>query len=195
MSSIWKQQMKEKIKPKIEGVELVAQSHIFRVEAVSLTFSNGEHRVFERLLTRRPAVLIVPILKDSSGQLQIVLVKEYAVGLDKYELGFPKGLVDVGESPIEAAQRELQEEAGYKADQLIELRRLSVMPGYMMHGTTIVLAQNLHPSSLPGDEPEPLDVVLWPLDDVHSLIHHPDFSEGRSIGALWLALEKIKEAL
>lgn len=181
--------MSEKIKPHIESVELLAQTHIFRVEAVSLQFSNGVQRVYERLLTRRPAVLIVPILE----QKELVLIKEYSVGLDKYELTFPKGLIDQGETVLQAANRELQEEAHYGAHELTELRRLSIVPGYMMHETNIVLAQKLYPSVLEGDEPEPLDVITWPLTKVDELLDHPDFSEGRSIAALWLALKYINK--
>ena len=175
-------------KPKIKQVELVARSHIFRVEQLQLEFSNGVERVYERLVSRYPAVLIVPVLEST----HLVLIREYSVGLEKYELTFPKGLVDPGETALVAAQRELQEEAGYASKELVLLRDLSIVPGYMMHKTTIVLAQSLYASSLPGDEPEPPEVVLWPINKIDELLAHPDFSEGRSMAALWLALRHLE---
>ena len=45
----------------------------------------------------------------------MLLVREYAAGVHRYELGLVKGRIDAGESPVEAANRELMEEAGYGA--------------------------------------------------------------------------------
>lgn len=173
-------------KPEILHTEIVGRTQIFRAEAVDLKFSNGVQRKYERLLSRRTAVLIVPILND-----HIILIREYAVGLDNYELTFPKGLVEENETVLQGAQRELQEEAGYAARELTFLRDLSLSPGYMTHKTAIVLAQDLYTAPLVGDEPEPIEVIMWPVAEVDKLLQHPDFSEGRSMAALYLALQKI----
>ena len=176
-------------KPKILQEDVVAQSHIFRVETVALAFSNGEHRVFERLVSRRPAVLIVPIWQDT----HIMLIREYSVGVDRYELTFPKGLVEHDETLAAAALRELQEETGYGAHEITELREMTIVPGYMTHKTTIFLAKDLYVAPLPGDEPEPIEVVKWPLDDIEGLLAQHDFSEGRSIASLWMALRQMEK--
>lgn len=173
--------------PKILQAQIVAQSRIFRVEELTLEFSNGEQRIFERLMSRRSAVMIVPILQGT----HLVLIREYSAGIDKYELTFPKGLVETEEALLAAAERELQEETGYAARQLTQLKEFTIVPGYMMHKTTIFLAQDLYFSPLSGDEPEPLEVVTWPLNDIDGLLQQPDFSEGRSIAALWIALRQI----
>ena len=92
-------------------------------------------------------------------------------------------------SPEYAANRELMEEAGYGARQLTVLRSLTLAPTYMSHQTHLVLARDLYPQRLPGDEPEQLDVVPWKLDALGELILREDFSEGRSIAALFIARE------
>ena len=58
-----------------------------------------------------------------------------------------------------AAQRELQEEAGFAAKELTPLRQISLSPSYMGNQIQYIIAEGLYPSSLPGDEPEPLAVV------------------------------------
>src|SRR5690625_5388082 len=63
---------------------------------------------------------------------------------------------------------------------------LTLIPGLMEHRSRIVLARDLYESRLPGDEPEELDVIKWPLDDLVTLIQREDFSEGRSIAALYM---------
>ncbi|MGB3620927.1 MAG: ADP compounds hydrolase NudE, partial [Ketobacter sp.] len=51
----------------------------------------------------------------------------------------------------------------------------------------IVLAQDLYPKTLPGDEPEPLEVVEHPLEDIESLLAMDDFTEARALAALYMA--------
>jgi ADP-ribose diphosphatase len=50
----------------------------------------------------------------------------------------------------------------------------------------LVIARDLYPSKLEGDEPEPLEVVRYPLADIDELITQADFHEGRAIAALYL---------
>ena len=110
-------------------------------------------------------------------------------GLHRYELGLVRGRIDRGETPLEAADRELKEEAGYGARRLTVLRSISLAPTYMSHQTHLVLAEDLYPEKLEGDEPEGLDVVPWRLDKLHELMLREDCSEGRSLAALFIARE------
>ncbi|MBB1202026.1 ADP compounds hydrolase NudE [Enterobacteriaceae bacterium 89] len=176
-------------KPTLHKVETVARSRLFTVESVDLEFSNGERRVYERMRpSNREAVMIVPIVDD-----HIILIREYAVGSESYELGFSKGLIDPGESAMEAANRELKEEVGFGARQLTFLKKLSMAPSYFSSKMNIMVAEDLYPESLPGDEPEPLPQVRWPLSDLMALLDDPDFNEARNVSALFLVREWLKE--
>jgi ADP-ribose diphosphatase len=88
---------------------------------------------------------------------------------------------------MDAAQREIQEEAGFGARDLIPLRTVSLAPGYIQHRTHIVLARDLFAQRAQGDEPEPIEVRSWPLDELDALLERQDFNEARSIAALYLA--------
>ena len=163
----------------------------YRMEHLDLEFDNGERRRYERLHGRgHGAVIVVPLLDDDT----VLLVREYAAGVHRYELGLVKGRIDAGETPLEAADRELKEEAGYGARSLQVLRSLSLAPSYMSQQTHLVLARDLYPERLPGDEPEELEVVPWKLAKLHELILRDDFSEGRSIAALFIAREWLQHA-
>lgn len=173
-------------KPLCKKKSVIAQSRLFTVEELDLEFSNGAQRVFERIKNRgNGAVLIVAVTAAHS----LLLVREYAAGIDSYELAFPKGVIDPGESALEAANRELREEVGMAATQLDWLRSMTLAPGYFGSRIELVVAQGLYPSPLPGDEPEPLEVVEWPLNAVQELLEQPDFTEARSIAALFLVQE------
>ncbi len=161
----------------------------YRMERLDLEFSNGERRHYERLHSRGfGAVIVVPMFDADT----VLLVREYAAGLHRYELGLVKGRIDAGETPLQAANRELQEEAGYAARSLQVLRSISLAPGYMSHQTHLVLARDLYPQRLPGDEPEELEVLPWKLDALGDLVRREDCSEGRSIAALFIAREWLR---
>ena len=169
-------------KPTILNIETVARSRLFTVESVDLEFSNGVRRVYERMRpTNREAVMIVPIVDD-----HLILIRE------SYELGFAKGLIDPGESVYEAANRELKEEVGFGANDLTFLKKLSMAPSYFSSKMNIVVAQDLYPESLEGDEPEPLPQVRWPLAHMMDLLEDPDFNEARNVSALFLVREWLK---
>jgi len=157
---------------------------LFKVEKVDLEFSNGVKRTYERLLSHGLGAVIVVAMRDDDT---VLLVSEYAAGLHHYELGLVKGRLEPGETVLEGAQRELKEEIGFGAHDLLELTALSLAPGYMTHITHVVLARNLYPEKLQGDEPEELEIVPWQLSDLHTLVQRPDCTEGRSIAALYIA--------
>lgn len=174
--------------PKIHDRRELDPGEMFRIEQVDLEFANGQRRRFQRLKSKGlGAVIVVPLLDDKT----VLLVREYAAGLHHYEMGLVKGRVEAKEDILQAAQREMREEAGYAARQLEELTTLSLAPGYMTHVTHVVLARDLYPSRLEGDEPEEMEVVPWPLADLHKLTARPDCTEGRTIAALYIARDHI----
>ena len=175
-------------KPEILATEVVAQSRLFKIESLDLRFSNGVERTYERMKpSGRHAVLVVPVTEQGD----LLLIREYSAGTERYELGFPKGLIDQGESASEAANRELKEEIGFGAKALQPLKEVVLAPSYFSSKMTLFLAQDLYPEKLDGDEPEPLQIVRWPLSQAEELLHHMDFAEARSITALFLALKQL----
>lgn len=172
--------------PKILARRRTESSRFLKTEQVDLEFSNGERRTHERLLGSGLGAVIIVAMRDADT---VLLVSEYGAGLDHYELGLPKGRLDAGESVVEGANRELKEEVGVGARMLTVLGDLSLAPAYMTHKTHVVLAQDLYEQRLPGDEPEPLQVVPWKLADLHLLLARDDVTEGRSIAALFMARE------
>lgn len=173
---------------RVSRCQTLAQSRLFTLETVDVAFWNGAHRRFERVRgSGRGGVLIVPVLDDGT----VLLIREYAAGTERYELGLPKGRLEGAEDVLEAANRELMEEVGYGARQLVPLRRLSLAPTYLSHVTQVVLATDLYPESRPGDEPEPMEVVSWPLRDVPGLLAAEDITEARSLAALYMARDHL----
>ncbi len=168
--------------PRIIGRATVARSRLFRVDAVDIEFGNGARRRFEQLVgSGDGGVLVVPVCGAD-----MLLVEEYALGVDRYELGFVKGVVETGEAPEDTAQRELAEEIGFRATTLEALGSFTLMPAYSDFSSHIYLARGLEPESRRGDEPEPLRVQRWPLAAIDELRRDSRVSDARTHLALLL---------
>lgn len=177
-------------KPEILKRDLIARTRYFGVEQLELRFANGVERVYERLKAPTiPAVMMVPLLNEKT----VLLIREYSGGMENYQLTLPKGAMDPGESVEQAANRELMEEVGYGAKRFTSLKKLSLSPGYMGHMINVLLAEDLFEQRLPGDEPEPLEVIAHPLEDIDSLLARDDFTEARALAALYMVRDIIRK--
>ncbi len=178
-------------KPKITRAEIIAQTRLFRVERLDLRFSNGCEVQYERLHSSAAgAVLVVPMLDAAT----VLLIREYAAGVDRYELALPKGRIEAGETPQAAANREIMEEIGYGAKKFTHLKSVTLAPGYLGHTTHMVLAEELYPERHPGDEPEAIEVVPWPLENLTALLALEECTEARSIAALFIVREMLRRS-
>ena len=174
--------------PEVLNSEIIARTRFFRVEQRDLRFSNGTEVSYERLVgSSNGAVLIVPMLDADT----VLMIREYAAGVHRYELALPKGKIENDETILDAANREIMEEVGHGARQLEHLTSLTIAPGYQSHCTHIVLARDLYEQRREGDEPEEIEVVPWRLSRINELLQHEDCTEARSIAALFMAREHL----
>lgn len=177
--------------PTIDDRRVVAKSKLFSIEELDLTFSNGVKRQYERMQGAGRGAVMIVAMPDADT---VLLVREYCAGTHTYELGFPKGLIDPGESSELAANRELKEEIGFGTNQLVEIQKVAMAPGFFAASMNIFIASDLYEERLEGDEPEELDIVAWKLSEYKTLLAHPDFNEARSIAALMLVKDYLSES-
>lgn len=177
--------------PKILNTQTLVKTRLFHIQSVDLEFSNGVNVQYQRLKgSSTGAVLVVPMLDDDT----VLLIREYAVGVERYELALPKGHIEKDEDMLAAANREIKEEIGYGASKLEHVTSLTLAPGYFNHTTHVILAQELYPQRLPGDEPEAIEVVPWRLSMLMELLERDDITEARSIAALFIIQQRLKHA-
>lgn len=130
-------------------------------------------------------VLIVPLTSEG----QVMLVVEPSAAFGKTTLILPGGETEPGEPYAETANRELQEEIGYKADRLDFLGELRPYSKYLAVQSFVYLARDLHASRLRGDEDYRIDVKHVPLTVFESLISVGRLLDARVIAALYMARE------
>ena len=171
--------------PKLKEVRTVATTRFFRIEEMDLRFANGEERTYERLAGGGRAAVIVVAVNDAD---ELLLIREYCAGFHEMQLTLVKGASDLDESLEDAANRELKEEIGMGARNMRFVKNVTVAPGHMGFTINVMLATDLYPERLPGDEPEPPELVTWPLARLDELMAGEEFREARAIAALSLAI-------
>lgn len=102
---------------------------------------------------------------------QAVLVEQYRYGTEEPTLEIPGGMVDTGEKPLEAAQRELLEETGYRSDAWSSLGKVSANPAIMTNYTHMYLAENcVFEGAENPDTHERINVHKIPVQDFLELV-------------------------
>jgi ADP-ribose pyrophosphatase len=117
---------------------------------------------------------------------RIVLVRQYRYPVDDFVWELPAGRLDPGESPEEAAQRELQEEIGHRAGRLDKIVFFHTTPGFCDEAMHVFRATGLEPSARPGDEDERIEVRAFTLEELEDMIDRGEIREGKTLVALLL---------
>ena len=165
--------------PKILKQKSIFKSKLFDIKQADIEF-NGITMKYEIISgTGSGAVMVVPFIEND-----IIFIKEYAAAIDDYMITFPKGKIDKGETIEEAANRELQEEVGYKSKEIKLIKKLYLAPGYIDHMTYVMVAKDLSVSSLSGDEPEELEAIRVHRDDVINFLDKNEIIDSRVHAAL-----------
>ena len=125
-------------------------------------------RAVHTIVTAHDWANVVPLTDDG----RIVLVRQHRFGIDGPSLEIPGGLVDPGESPLEAARRELREEAGYEAGALTPLGALYPNPALQPTRLHMFVARGCTPAAHgPAlEELEDCAVVLVEVAELPRLI-------------------------
>lgn len=101
----------------------------------------------------------------------VVLIRQYRIGTNTITTEIPGGTIDPGETPLEAARRELAEETGYVSDHWEELGRVEPNPAFQSNTTHTFLARHAwRAGEQTPDENEDIEVEEYPLDQVPGLL-------------------------
>ncbi|MCA1900342.1 MAG: NUDIX hydrolase [Chloroflexi bacterium] len=123
---------------------------------------------------------------------EAVLVKQFRHAAQAVVWEFPGGVVDDGENPLEGARRELAEETGYTAANLIEVGRFYPNPALQTNWMYAYLAFNAEKTDIQRlDEAEDIEVHLVPLDELIAMAKRGEFLNGLQLAVLLHALAHI----
>jgi len=135
---------------------------------------------------------VVPMVEGAEGA-RFLMVRQYRHGSDKVSVEFPGGVVEKGEEPAAAAERELEEETGYRAASIVELGWTFPNPAFMDNRHRVFLARGCEPTgSTSLDEHELIDAFLVPAWEVEASMGRPPYSHALMAAALFMALRELR---
>lgn len=168
---------------------LVYKGPVFELFEDEVILPNGRVMCKSRI-EHRPTIGVVPYLGE--GRIMLIRQHRHAVGASLVEI--PAGTMDKGdESPEDCAQRELAEEAGYRAGRLVKLFGGYLVPGYADEFMHFYLAFDLVRAPLPPDEDEFIETMTCDLPDALRMIRNGTIIDGKTALALFLAADYLRE--
>ncbi len=174
-----------KLKEKQLSSEKVFTGKLLQVYRDQVRLPNRNHSVREYI--KHPgAAVVIPYL----GKRRLLFIRQYRYPVQQVVTEFPAGKIDPGELPDKTMQRELAEETGYYAAQLVKLVPIHTSVGYSNEIIHLYWANYLKPSGQPGDEDE--NIILHPmtLTEAMSQLKQGKLTDAKTIIALFWA-EKI----
>ncbi len=167
---------------KINHQKTVLKTNLFEVKKVTLSMPDDGERNYD-LIEIQNAVTILPIDEDGF----VYFVSQFRVGAGKELLELPAGKIEDGEDPTESAERELREETGMAAREMLPLGGFYMTPGYATEYMYCVLARGLYPSPLTPDADEHIQVTRVPYPSVLEMASRNQINDSKSLAALMLA--------
>ncbi len=171
------------------GEEVVHEG--WAITLVQAGFVDPDGVAFDRDVVRHPgAVAVVAVTDDDS----VVLVRQYRPALDEWILEVPAGTCDVeGEPALRTAQRELAEEVGYAAADMILLTRCAITPGFCDEMSSVFLATGLTATDLDrqGIEERYMRVEHIPLAEFDAMVDDGTIIDATTILGVGLARRRL----
>ncbi len=137
----------------------------------------GKQRFFRQSIEHPGCVVIVPQIQRG----RFLLVKQYRYAARGWMWEFPAGGIEKGESVINAAKRELTEEAGYAAGSLKKLLAFFPTPGISEEKMHLFLARNLKPAYAEKDEDEEFEIREFNLKQIGKMIKTGKIEDAKTI--------------
>lgn len=166
-------------------VRVISQRKIFQSEKniglieEEIELPNGV-RALHHTVTHRGAVVILPVTDNN----EILFLKQYRHSLGETIWELPAGTLDAGEKPEVCAEREIQEETGFAADEWHSLGALWPAPGFCNEVQYCFLAKKLRPSRRPMDEDEVIEVCPLAIETAMAMIADGTIRDGKSLGVI-----------
>jgi len=163
------------------ATELIYDGNIIKVTKDTILLPN-DRRTTREVVEHASVVCVMPL--DEDGYVH--MVKQYRYAISDVLLEVPAGGIEKGESPEEAAVRELQEEIGKYPGELIQLGGFWLTPGWCNEYMYAFLAKDLTDSKLPADDDENIQVVKIPLSEILREVHSGLIPDAKTIATISL---------
>lgn len=161
--------------------ELIRRGAILDIYTDTMELPDGKTEEWDFISHRKGAAAVVPVREDG----KILMVKQYRNAIERMTLEIPAGSRDsVIEDTRVCAARELEEETGYKSENLSFLLSLKTTVAFCDEFIDVYLAKDLVPGRQHLDEGEFIDVAAYDIEELCSMIYEGKLQDAKTVAAL-----------
>lgn len=157
----------------------IFQGKVFAVQSSTIEIFPGK-TIKRDVVIHKGAVGIIPLLSRN----KIILLKQYRFPVNKVIYEIPAGTLEEGETALNCAKRELEEETGYKARKMIKILEFHTAPGYSTEKLHLFLATNLTKGKFSPEADESMKIEIFTLKEAYQLLKKGKIVDAKSIIAL-----------
>ena len=169
--------------------ELMYKGSILDIYKDTMEFANGKQEEWDFVSHRMGAAAILPVLPDG----RIVMVRQYRNALERETLEIPAGARDSKtEDTSVCAARELEEETGYKSNDVEFLLCLRCWVGFCDVFVVVFLATDLEKGKQHLDDAESIDIEIYTLDELCQMIYSGELQDSKTVAAIMAYSNKVK---
>ena len=178
------------IKPRASEVAELLSSRVtfecalFKVRHDKIVEPSGKHA--ERDVIRHNGSVVILAIDNSGSKKDpwVVIERQYRHAANQFLWELPAGKLDAGEEPLAGAQRELEEETGYRAKKWRPLLEYYASPGFLGESMKVFLAEGLIPGDAHPEEDEQIELRLVRLSDVLKMIEKGAILDGKTLSSV-----------
>lgn len=165
---------------------VVFECPLFRVRHDKLIEPGGKRT--ERDVIRHNGSVVILALDSSKSKKDpwIVIERQYRHAANQYLWELPAGKLDAGEEPLAGAQRELEEETGYRAKKWRPLVEYFASPGFLGESMKVFVAEGLIPGEAHPEEDEQIEMRLVRMSEVIKMIEQGAILDGKTLTSVLL---------
>lgn len=173
--------------------KVVFECPLFRVRHDKLVEPSGKHA--ERDVIRHNGSVVILALDSSKSKKDpwIVIERQYRHAANQYLWELPAGKLEAGEDALAGAQRELDEETGYRAKKWRPLVEYFASPGFLGESMKVFLAEGLIPGDAHPEDDEQIEFRLVKLSDVLKMIEKGAILDGKTLTSVLLYARQIQK--
>ena len=171
----------KKFEEKTISSKEIFNGKIIRLQVDDVELPDG--KTSKREIVKHPGAVAIIALNDEG---KIIMVEQYRKPLERSLLEIPAGKLEPGEEPKITAERELEEETGYRADKLDYLTSFYTSPGFADEIIHIYVASGLNEIENPmiGDEDEFVELYELSLDEALQAVDEKRIYDAKTVYAV-----------
>jgi ADP-ribose pyrophosphatase len=173
--------------------ETVFEGPLFRVLRDRLIEPGGKEGVRDIIRHNGSVVILALDHGKSKKDPWVVVERQYRHAANQFLWELPAGKLDAGEEPLAGAQRELEEETGYKAKKWKPLVEYYASPGFLGESMKVFLAEGLVAGNAHPEEDEQIEIRLVKLSEILTMIEKGAILDGKTLTSVLLYARRKSE--